>query len=304
MKNLHSQSCQPFFKILTLLTEGNNHSSGGPSSLPCFTQLVLQRVWEAAESCPYSALDWLAGQVTRSRLVHQWVLSSLDSWLEHFLIAHGNQRVRNGMVFLIFNSKLYLSLNCENFKLYINFIYHFLAAGFLLVSLVPSTQFRQGFRAAHRLQREPQLTAEAQGVLHQVYNALLRLLPAAKHYTDAQLHGTMKLTTYFTLLMYCCISRTEKLMVNETLRNLNFNYFLRIFIVYLSILNIFQFGQHFLQLWHLFHPKLSEPSIPAHHNKQTLLAFWNHACTDCPENVQLMLQNAHVTKNIAFNYIL
>lgn len=66
----------------------------------------------------------------------------------------------------------------------------------------------------------------------------------------------------------------------------------------------FQFGQYFLQLWHLFHPKLSEPSIPAYHNKQALLAFWNHVCTDCPENVQLMLQNAHVTKNIAFNYIL
>lgn len=162
-------------------------------------------------------------------------------------------------------------INCK-FAVYLKFK----AAGFLLVSLVPSTQFRQGFRATHRLQREPQLSAEATGVLHQVYTALLRLLPTAKHYTDAQLHGTMKLTTYFTLLMYCCISRTEKLM----------------------------FGQHFIQLWHLFHPKLSEPSIPAHHNKQTLLAFWNHVCTDCPENVQLMLQNAHVTKNIAFNYIL
>lgn len=90
------QTCQPFFKLLTLLTEGNSQNSAGPSGLPCFTQLVLQRVWEAAECCPYSALDWLALQVTRSRLVHQWVLSSMDSWVEHFLIAHGNQRVRNG----------------------------------------------------------------------------------------------------------------------------------------------------------------------------------------------------------------
>lgn len=65
-----------------------------------------------------------------------------------------------------------------------------------------------------------------------------------------------------------------------------------------------QFGQYFLDLWQLFHPKLSEPSIPVHHNKQALLLFWHHVCIDCPENVQLILQNAHVTKNIAFNYIL
>ncbi|CAH1127870.1 unnamed protein product [Ceutorhynchus assimilis] len=239
------QGCQPFFKILTLLTENSNQSSASGSNQPCFTQLVLQKVWEAAECCPHSALDWLALQVTRNRLVHSWVLTSMDSWLEHFLIAHSNQRVRN-------------------------------TAGYLLVSLVPSTPFRQGFRASHRMNREPQLSNEAQAVLHQVYTALLRLLPAAKHYTDIQQHGSMKLTTYFALLMYCCISRTEKLM----------------------------FGQYFLQLWHLFHPKLSEPSIPAYHNKQALLAFWNHVCTDCPENVQLMLANAHVTKNIAFNYIL
>lgn len=93
---LFFQTCQPFFKILTLLTETSSQSSGGPSGLPCFIQLVLQKVWEAAESCPYSALDWLSLQVTRSRMVHQWVLSSMDSWMEHFLIAHGNQRVRNG----------------------------------------------------------------------------------------------------------------------------------------------------------------------------------------------------------------
>lgn len=88
-----------------------------------------------------------------------------------------------------------------------------LAAGYLLVSLVPSAPFRQGFRATHRMQREAQLTNEAQAVLHQVYTGLLRLLSSAKHYTDMQQHGTMKLTTYFALLMYCCISRTEKLMV-------------------------------------------------------------------------------------------
>lgn len=87
------QGCQPFFKILTLLTENTNQANS--SSQPCFTQLVLQKVWEAAECCPYTALDWLALQVTRNRLVHSWVLNSIDSWLEHFLMAHNNQRVRN-----------------------------------------------------------------------------------------------------------------------------------------------------------------------------------------------------------------
>lgn len=81
--------------MLTLLTENTSQSSSGSSSQPCFTQLVLQKVWDAAECCPYTALDWLALQVTRNRLVHTWVLGSMDSWLEHFLIAHNNQRVRN-----------------------------------------------------------------------------------------------------------------------------------------------------------------------------------------------------------------
>lgn len=124
-----------------------------------------------------------------------------------------------------------------------NVIVFFPAAGYLLVSLVPSTPFRQGFRASHRANREPHLSTEAQTVLHQVYTALLRfgftstgfqtvnnkyfrLLPAAKHYTDMQQHGSMKLTTYFALLMYCCISRTEKLMVLQMLLVLAITIFL------------------------------------------------------------------------------
>ncbi len=82
---------------------------------------------------------------------------------------------------------------------------------------------------------------------------------------------------------------------------------------------------HFLNLWQLFHPKLSEPSIPVNHNKHSLLNLWYTLCVDCPENVRLILQviqllsfvfldldlnvkwsfqNPHVLKNIAFNYIL
>ncbi|XP_012254828.2 ubiquitin carboxyl-terminal hydrolase 34 [Athalia rosae] len=242
----HTDVCQPFFKLLTFLTEGS-----GPSGLPCMTQLVLGRVWEAARVAPHGALEWLALAVARSKLAHAWVLQGLDTWLQHFLLEHSNQRVRS-------------------------------AAAFLLVSLVPSTHFRQGYRNAHRLglgcnsARELQLSPEATLILHQVYTALLRLLQSARHYIDIQTHGTMKLTAYFALLTYCVVSKTEKLM----------------------------FGQYLNDLWTLFHPKLSEPSIPVHHNKQAVLLFWYHVCSDCPENVAMILHNPHITKNIAFNYIL
>ncbi|KAL6440116.1 hypothetical protein ACFW04_003021 [Cataglyphis niger] len=242
----HTDVCQPFFKLLTLLTE-----SSGLSGLPCMTQLILGRVWEAARVAPHGALEWLAHAVTRSKLAHAWVLQGLDTWLQHFLLEHSNQRVRS-------------------------------AAAFLLVSLVPSTHFRQGYRTVHRLNlncnssRELQLSPEATLILHQIYTALLRLLQPARHYIDIQTHGTMKLTAYFALLTYCVVSKTEKLM----------------------------FGQYLNDLWTLFHPKLSEPSIPVHHNKQAVLLFWYHVCSDCPENVAMILHNPHITKNIAFNYIL
>lgn len=90
----HTELCGPFFKLLTLLTE----SSGGPSGLPCFSQLVLQRVWDAAEYCPQSALDWLAVQAPRNKIAHAWILQSADSWVEQFLLAHNNAKVRNGKI--------------------------------------------------------------------------------------------------------------------------------------------------------------------------------------------------------------
>lgn len=88
----HLELCGPFFKLLTLLTE----SSGGPSGLPCFSQLVLSRVWDAAEFCPQSALDWLAVQAPRNKIAHAWILQSAESWVEQFLLAHNNAKVRNG----------------------------------------------------------------------------------------------------------------------------------------------------------------------------------------------------------------
>ncbi|XP_035782430.1 ubiquitin carboxyl-terminal hydrolase puf-like isoform X2 [Anopheles albimanus] len=243
----HTELCGPFFKLLTLLTE----SSSGPSGLPCFSQLVLQRVWDAAEYCPQSALDWLAVQAPRNKIAHTWILQSAESWVETFLLAHSNARVRN-------------------------------AAAFLLVSLVPSQNFRNSFRTAshHKLSihvfQHREISCEAQIILHTILNLLLLLLRAARNYTDISVHGTTKLTAYFNLLTYCLVSKTEKLMV----------------------------GPHLRALWELFHPRLSEPAVPAHHNKQALLAFWYQATLDCPENANLVANCPDITRNIAFNYIL
>ena len=41
-----------------------------------------------------------------------------------------------------------------------------------------------------------------------------------------------------------------------------------------------------------------------HHNKQALLLFWYQVSQDCPESIKLIVNNAHVIKHIAFNYIL
>lgn len=98
----HTELCGPFFKLLTLLTE----TQGGPSGLPCFSQLVLQRVWDAAEYCPQSALDWLAFQAPKNKIAHAWILQSADNWVEQYLLAHNNSRVRNGIYIYIYRSSV------------------------------------------------------------------------------------------------------------------------------------------------------------------------------------------------------
>lgn len=153
------------------------------------------------------------------------------------------------------------------------------AASFLLVSLVPNPSFRQAFRTARSIlspHKELLLSSDALAVLHQIYEHLLSLLSRARLYVDPQTHGTSKLVCYFAVMTYCLISKKEKLM----------------------------FGRYFADLWQLFQPKLSEPQISMHHNKQAMLLFWYQVCVDCPDNVKLIVTNTHVCKNIAFNYIL
>lgn len=234
----------PFFKLLSMLVE----FVGGPPGMPAFTSLILQRIWEAAEYCPLQCLEWLTLQVPRNKVAHSWVLQSMDAWVEKFLIAHALQRVRN-------------------------------VAALLLVSLVPSSHFRQAFRSGRNglaPQKDVPMAPEAVMAMHQIYEFLLRLLKKAKLYIDPAVHGTAKLMYYFAVLTYCLVGKQEKLM----------------------------FSPYFLDLWNLFQPGLSEPAIPVHHNKQTLLLFWYQVSVDCIENIKLIVQNPHVTKNIAFNYIL
>lgn len=244
IKKLSIEHSQPFFKLMSMLVE----FGGGPPGLPPFTQYVLQRFWELTKSCPQPCLEWMSSQVTRNKLASHWLLNQMESWVEPYLIASNNVRVRN-------------------------------AAACLLVSLVPSNHFRQTFVATRRIlspQKEISISTEGILVLHQIYNHLLNLLQRAKVYADSQSHGTTKLLSYFTVLTYCLITREEKLM----------------------------FSSYFGDLWQLFQPRLCEPQISMHHNKQALLYFWYQVCQDCPENIKLIVTNPHVCKQIAYNYIL
>uniref|UniRef100_T1K3V7 USP domain-containing protein n=1 Tax=Tetranychus urticae TaxID=32264 RepID=T1K3V7_TETUR len=240
------ETSQPFFRILSMLVELSPEQSG----LPSFSNLIYPRIWEIAEQNPHHCLEWLTAQVPRNKAAHSLVLFNLNNWVEYFLLAHNNQRVRN-------------------------------AAALLIISLVPNNLFRQSYFKSPRTlmlttRESMELTNEAIQIIRQVFTCLLQHLKNAKNYLDPQNHGTAKLTSYFAVMAYCLVSRQEKLMLVP----------------------------YFSDLWNLFQPKLSEPAIAINQNKQSLLYFWHQACIDCPENIKCIIQNSHVTKNIAFNYIL
>ena len=67
---------------------------------------------QVAEYCPQLCLEWLSQQVMRTKVAHTWALENLRTWVEPFLIAHNNARVRQ-------------------------------TTAMLLVALVPSSYFRQ-----------------------------------------------------------------------------------------------------------------------------------------------------------------
>ncbi|XP_047514444.1 ubiquitin carboxyl-terminal hydrolase puf isoform X2 [Pieris napi] len=246
----HSETCGPFFKLITLLVEGSGGGGAGAATgaggLPCFTHLVLARLWDLSDACPHAALEWLAMQVPRNKVAHAWALRTADRWVEPQLLAAGAARVRA-------------------------------AAALLLVALVPSQHFRAGYARSRPHPHHPaKLPDTAHHTLHQVYTMLLGKLKAARKYIDITVHGSIKLTAYFGVMTHCVVSRVEKLM----------------------------FGQYFMDLWDLYHPGISEPSVAVHPNKQALITFWHTVCVDCPENIQLIVSNPRVIKHIAFNYIL
>ncbi|XP_037876167.1 ubiquitin carboxyl-terminal hydrolase puf isoform X2 [Bombyx mori] len=188
----HSESCGPFFKLLTLLVEGSGGGAGGTGGLPCFTQLVLARLWECGEVCPHAALEWLALQVPRNKAAHAWALRTAERWVEPQLLAAGAARVRA-------------------------------AAALLLVALVPSQHFRAGYARARpppAATMHTKLPDTAHHTLHQVYSMLLGKLKAARKYIDIAVHGTMKLTAYFGVMSYCVVSRVEKLMFGQYFNDL------------------------------------------------------------------------------------
>ena len=78
----------------------------------------MHKVWDLAKTCPQPALDWLSIQAARNRYVQSWLVSTMNNWVEQYLLAHPNHKVRS-------------------------------SAAFLVVSLVNSSPFRQAFRYVH-----------------------------------------------------------------------------------------------------------------------------------------------------------
>lgn len=269
--NRQPEISQPFFIILSMLVElsnnGNQQQSQqqqqqqqqhqlnqtavqpSTSSIHSFSNNIYPKIWEIAEQNPLHTLEWLTLQVPRNTNLHDIILKDLTKWMEYFLIANNNQRVRH-------------------------------ATANLIISLVPNNLFRQTYKSNKNVilqsKENLELNEEAVLIVRKIFSNLLGLLKIARQYADITTNGTSKLTSYFGLMFYCLLSKTEKLMLVP----------------------------YFNDLWNLFQPKLSEPAVPINQNKQALLYFWYHACLDCPENVECIVQNSQVTKNIAFNYIL
>lgn len=152
----------------------------------------------------------------------------------------------------------------------------------LLISLVPSSDnsFRQNYRPfrsfPYTINKEIVLNKESSTIIDQLFSYLLGLIKKVKIYSDSHSPNTQKLSNYFFVLTYLMVNTKQK----------------RLFIA------------HFNDFWMLFETKLSEPAIPIHQNKQAFLMFLYVACQECKDSIKCIVQNPHVYKKIAFNYIL
>ena len=107
----------------------------------------------AKVAAPVAVLEWLTTHVTRNKMAHLWVLDQMELWVEPYLIAHNNARVRNceqglrvGLLFpcflslphfafafclahfaSYFLSPMYISLFCQIFHLPFTNVYELLA---------------------------------------------------------------------------------------------------------------------------------------------------------------------------------
>ena len=135
-----------------------------------------------------------------SRYVQSVLLATLDSWVEPYLMAHPNIKVRT-------------------------------SAAYLVVALVPSTHFRQAFRqsvtargigmkpsagvsSADMGANNPEAQSQQEQVdtLHRLLEFLFGLLPNAKQYIDLQQHGSHKLVAYFQTMTHFLCTKNEKLL--------------------------------------------------------------------------------------------
>lgn len=177
--NRQPEMSGPFFRLLSMLVDVPNDS---PAGMPMFSNFIYPRIWEIAEHTPQNCLEWLTAQVPRNKIAHSLVLQSIDSWVEYFLLSHNNQRVRN-------------------------------SAAVLLISLVPNNHFRQSYKSSRVMPMHARdsidLPNEALAVIQQIFKCLLNLLKRAKIYADAQTHGTMKLVSYFAVLIYCLSAQSS-----------------------------------------------------------------------------------------------
>jgi hypothetical protein len=167
------------------------------------------------------------------------------------------------------------------------------SAAFLLVLLLLTPHFRQTLCTLRNLPSQVRDTVKANDSLdtdRRILEFLISLLKNCKECVDISCHETTMLVPYFQEMTH----ENTKLV----------SYFQEVTHLLPSKHEKLIFGYYFQDLWQLFYPKLSEPSILVHQNKQALLNFLYSATVDYPENIKLLLTNPHVVKNIAFSYIL
>ena len=131
MNSTNDINClQALFKVLTYLIEQNpNHLTTNTNEITeqisstlvldknwCdFASLIVVRIGKLIDICPTQVFEWFNNVVNKSSIVHRWIYANIRQWLKSYLLYNTYTKVR--------------TLIAQ-----------------LLVSLVPSTIFRQTYR--------------------------------------------------------------------------------------------------------------------------------------------------------------